>query len=153
MKRSGIVAHALFATSLCAGIALSASVLASVVLPDPVAAELKAMDTSHDGLVSADEYIAAAKARFAEMDADHNGKVTIAEMDASRKARGKNIARVTSTSLIQGMDIDHDGKLSEAEFVRNATARFAMMDENKDGYLSDMEMRVGYDAMVGAREL
>ena len=46
-------------------------------------AEVAAMDTNHDGRLSADEHAAGAKTMFARMDADHDGQVTAAEMVAA----------------------------------------------------------------------
>ena len=43
---------------------------------------MRAMDTNHDGRITAAEHAAAAQAMFARMDADHDGYLSRAEVDA-----------------------------------------------------------------------
>lgn len=56
------------------------------------AREVKHMDTNGDGVVSQDEYIAAAKARFAKLDKNGDGYIEADEVPAHRWAHGKQSA-------------------------------------------------------------
>jgi Ca2+-binding EF-hand superfamily protein len=56
------------------------------------AREVKHMDTNGDGVVSQDEYIAAAKARFAKLDKNGDGFIDAAEMPAHHWAHAKQSA-------------------------------------------------------------
>lgn len=121
---------------------------------DHVAATLKAMDANHDGMVSATEHAAYAKARFDAMDANHDGQVTVAEMDAARMAKLKIKTAVallpSSASLIKPMDSNNDGMVSAEEHAIAAEKDFNTMDANHDGQLGTDEMRIGFDAKVGS---
>lgn len=153
MSHSGMFNRTLSAISICTGLALSTMAFAADAKPDPVSAEMKAMDTSHDGSVSAAEHAAFAKAMYEKMDADHNGQVTTTEMDASRKTtmKGKNSASDTSSaSMIKTLDTNKDGMLSAEEHAIGAKDKFDLMDTNHDGQLSEDEMRVGHDQMLDA---
>lgn len=155
MKRSRMSGHALYAISMCAGVMLSASVLAADDKMDAVGAEMKMMDTNHDGKVSAGEHAAGAKAMYDKMDADHNGQVTTAEMDASHKAmmKGKDTSQdMSSAGKIKTMDTNNDVMLSAEEHAAGAKNIFDGMDNNHDGQLSEDEMRIGHDAMMGAKK-
>jgi Ca2+-binding EF-hand superfamily protein len=49
------------------------------------AEKIKAVDTDHDGNLSADEHVAGSRKMFAMMDTDKDGLLTTAELDAGRK--------------------------------------------------------------------
>ncbi|KQZ56463.1 MULTISPECIES: hypothetical protein [unclassified Lysobacter] len=50
------------------------------------AEKIATIDSDHDGIVTAAEHAAGARAMFERMDANHDGKVTAAEMDAAHQA-------------------------------------------------------------------
>ena len=56
------------------------------------AREVKHMDTNGDGVVSQDEYIAAAKSRFSRLDKNGDGFIDADEMPAHRWAHAKTTA-------------------------------------------------------------
>lgn len=90
----------------------------------------RALDTNHDGVVTADE-IAAGETRaraateaallarrreaFARLDANHDGKLSQAEFDAAVAAMPRPAA-ADPAAIVAGLDSDHDRKLSLAEF-------------------------------------
>ena len=76
----------------------------------------QAMDTNHDGKISAAEHAACAKAQFAEMDANHDGFVTQDEMHAHMKARMDAMKKERSARMFDRMDANHDGTISRDEF-------------------------------------
>lgn len=50
------------------------------------AEKIAVIDSNRDGIVTAEEHAAGARAMFERMDADHDGKVSAAEMDAAHRA-------------------------------------------------------------------
>lgn len=113
--------------------------------------QFSAMDTDHDGKVSAAEHAAGAKAMFEKMDANHDGKVTAAEMTAAHAAITGQAAKksdMPAADKIKAIDTDGDGVLSADEHAKGSAAMFAKMDTNKDGFLSKEEMAAGHAAMM-----
>ncbi|MEJ2180451.1 MAG: EF-hand domain-containing protein [Gammaproteobacteria bacterium] len=99
-------------------------------------------DTNGDGVVTMDEFNAAAANRFDNMDADNNGVVTLEEFKTyigqKRSERRQQ--------KFQTMDINKDGQVSQDEYIsykqKRAESRFQNMDINNDGVVSKEE----YDA-------
>ncbi len=116
--------------------------------------KFKTMDSNGDGMITAAEHAAGAKAMFEEMDANKDGNVTAAEMDAGHgmmrdhaddmhgmKAGEK--ARSEMAMPGKGMSekgMHHDMAMSSAE-------KIATMDTNGDGMLSAAEHDAGAAAM------
>lgn len=100
------------------------------------------------GPMSRDAYMAAQKDRFVAMDANKDGVVTRDEMSERMAARMNNTPppRMVDTMFAR-LDADSDGKASAAEAEAAATARFANLDGDHDGVLSDDERRAGMDRM------
>jgi len=154
MDKIRLFNRTLCAIPLCAGLTLATSAFAADAVNDHVAATIKAMDTNHDGMVSAAEHAAYAKAQFDAMDTNHDGQVTVAEMDAARMAKLKIKTAIAlipaSATLIKPMDSNSDGMVSAEEHATAAEKDFNTMDANHDGQLNADEMRVGYDAKVAS---
>ena len=154
MDKIGPFTRTLLAISLCAGLTMTSSAFAADAVNDHVAATIKAMDTNHDGMVSAAEHAAYAKTQFDAMDVNHDGQVTVAEMGAARMAKLKIKTAVAlipaSATIIKPMDSNSDGMVSAEEHATAAEKDFNTMDAKHDGQLSADEMRVGYDAKVGS---
>jgi Ca2+-binding EF-hand superfamily protein len=139
--------RALLPMALCIGLALTPAAFAADPRSDAVAAKIKAMDTNGDGLVSAAEYAAHAKAEFDAMDTNHNGLVTAAEMDAARaKFKNPTGRQFSSAAIIKSMDTNGDGMLSAEEYATAAETAFNAMDTNHSGQLTADEIRIAYDA-------
>jgi len=90
-------------------------------------------DTNGDGNISRAEFTAQAEARFARMDKNGDGFITADEM-SGRGGRGPGRG-------LMAADTDQDGKISRAEFMAQATERFAKLDANGDGQISGDEMK------------
>jgi Ca2+-binding EF-hand superfamily protein len=144
-------------------------------------AELKMMDTDHDGSVSAEEHAAGAKQMFQKMDADGDGIVTAKEMDAAHKdmpsahsgasdtSSASNTSSESSTgtasrlgksdrpmksasSKIKMIDTDGDGTITAAEHEAGARKMFDKMDKDGNGKLSAAEIQAGHDKMMTAED-
>jgi Ca2+-binding EF-hand superfamily protein len=154
MDKIRLLTRTLLTIPLCAGLTLALSTFAADVVNDHVATMIKAMDTNHDGMVSAAEHAAYAKTQFDAMDTNHDSQVTVAEMDAARMAKLKLKTAValipSSATIIKPMDLNGDGMVSAEEHAAAAEKDFNTMDANHDGQLSADEMRIGYDTKVAS---
>lgn len=74
---------------------------------------------------NADEHKGDKKMSFEQRDADGNGTISKDEFMKSHKS--------------SKYDKDGDGKMSEAELLEKHKERFAKMDANKDGFLTEEE--------------
>lgn len=104
-------------------------------------------DANGDGVVSAQEFEDAAKARFQRLDANHDGVIDAEELAAIQKRMEARRAEHPDAgkgggggAALSAMDADHDGKITEAEALAAAKARFAALDADKDGELSQAEL-------------
>jgi len=103
-------------------------------------------DANGDGAISAQEFDDAAKARFQRMDANHDGVIDAGELAAIQKRMeerradrpGKGRGPGGGASLA-AMDADGDGKVAQAEALAASKARFAKLDGDKNGVLSEAE--------------
>ena len=95
---------------------------------------LMALDTDHDGIISAAE-ISAAGFSLLVLDIDHDGQITAAEMRVRQQTPAERVAH-----MLEEFDTDKDGKLSSAEVLDGMRARFAESDKNGDGFLDSSEL-------------
>ncbi|MET0654778.1 MAG: hypothetical protein ABWX88_08715 [Pseudoxanthomonas sp.] len=134
---------------------LSLLLVAGGMLASPLASAGggKHMDADGDGVVSASEHAAGAKAKFAKMDANADGSVTAAEMDAAHAAAGKakKEGELSSAEKIKAVDTDGDGKLSAEEHSAGSRAMFEKMDTDKNGSLSQAESDNGHKELMSKR--
>ncbi|SFK62777.1 hypothetical protein [Caulobacter sp. UNC279MFTsu5.1] len=107
-------------------------------------------DANGDGVISAQEFEDAARARFQRLDANHDGVIDAEELAAiqkrmeARRAEHPEAGRGPGggAGALAAMDADHDGKITEAEALAASKARFAALDADKDGVLSPAEQPV-----------
>ena len=96
-------------------------------------------DTNGDGVVTMDEFNAAAANRFDNMDADNNGVVTLEEFKTYIGQKRSERRR----QKFQAMDNNKDGQVTQDEYIsykqKRAESRFQNMDANKDGVVSKEE--------------
>ena len=109
--------------------ALSGTVLAGTVLTGTAAVAqgpgggmMMRADTNGDGVITREEFLAEATARFDRMDANHDGTLSGDEL------RGRMAERA------QG------GAITKAAFLAEADARFQRLDTNHDGKITKDEM-------------
>jgi len=70
-----------------------------------------AMDTNHDGKISAAEHAAFAKAQFEKLDANHDGAITKDELHAHMQA----MMEEHRMKMFDRIDANHDGMISKDE--------------------------------------
>lgn len=126
----------------------------------PPATVIRNMDKNGDQRVSRNEFRGPAK-KFSKIDANQDGFLDLSEFKAARKrgagkpngangppggpgkGKGKGKGGGPSAKMkVQKMDQNGDGKLSKTEF-RGPPKKFAMMDKNKDGFVTGQELAAG----------
>ena len=96
------------------------------------------IDTNHDGVITQDEYVAAAAALYNKIDVNGTGEITADQIASSPRAV-KREQRVAAHE-VKKMDTDGDGSVSRDEFVTAAKTRFSKLDKNGDGFIDADEM-------------
>lgn len=96
---------------------------------DELATGFAEADVNGDGVLDADEYLAAIVTSFAARDLDRNGLLTLAELP---EATAAGIARI---------DRNGDGMISLGEGAGDRIVRFFDADASRDGLLSLTELR------------
>lgn len=96
------------------------------------------IDTNHDGVITQDEYIAAATTRFNKADSTGSGELTAQQIASSPRtvAREQRFA----AREVKHMDSNGDGVVSQDEYIAAAKSRFAKLDKNGDGFIDADEM-------------
>jgi Ca2+-binding EF-hand superfamily protein len=96
------------------------------------------LDANHDGVVTQDEYLAAATAMYQQFDAQGNGKVTAGEIASSPRAK-ERVAGATQR-MVERLDTNGDGVVSQSEYLAAAQKRFTRLDKNGDGFIDANEL-------------
>lgn len=134
-------------------------------------ARLTALDTNHDGTVTAEEMRAHAQARrteranamFDRLDTNRDGQISRAEFDAAGAARADRVRgnRSEWKGRHSGRGAEHGPRQGAGERVANreavsiadvqarAAANFARLDTNHDGVLTADELRAGRQGRDG----
>lgn len=129
--------------SLTLGVALSAR---AETAPAPRAASpllasvFAALDTDHNGVLSAAE-ITAAPVALAALDRNDDGNISPDEWrTADGEGRFARSARTASFNLVFALDANHDGDIQPME-IANAGSSLKRLDANRDGELGRSELR------------
>lgn len=109
-------------------------------LPETPAQRFKALDVNHDSVVSQYEYDG--DAALAALDADHDDQISAAELQGvlGQWEGGPQSAE----RRISLADLNRDGQLSDDELRRAMDLRFKLMDTNKDGNIDPDELQAGF---------
>lgn len=91
-----------------------------------------------------DEFDATTRARFARLDKNGDGIIDASEIEAAmtrrfERHRGEHGGRF-GERLIRAFDTDRDGKVTKDEFMTTVRSRFAQMDLNNDGRITDEDL-------------
>jgi Ca2+-binding EF-hand superfamily protein len=127
-------------------------------------------DANGDGVMTRDEAMAQADARFDRMDANKDGKLTADEMrprrpmgdasatppappptDGAAPPAGSAGPGGRGERMFARLDTNGDGAIDREEFRAQAAQRFDRMDTNKDGKIDAAERQAARDAMGQGR--
>ena len=89
------------------------------------------------------EFDANTRARFARLDSNSDGVIHASEIEAAlaqRAARHGNRGERTGERLLRRFDADRDGKVTKDEFMKDVGARFAELDLNNDGRITEEDL-------------
>lgn len=98
---------------------------------------LNALDTNHDGMISAGE-IAAATASLLTLDKNADGEITADEMRVRQQTPEER-----ADHMLDEWDTNKDGRVSQAEAPERMVSQFGSIDKNGDGFL-DREELIAY---------
>jgi Ca2+-binding EF-hand superfamily protein len=109
---------------------------------------VKRLDTTGNGFVTQDEFVAAAQQRFARLDKNADGKLTPDELTAARRhhgsaepANGKSNKRAQFAQRhFDKIDANHDGVVTIDEYVSAARTLYAQFDSAHDGKVTAAEI-------------
>ena len=135
---------------------------------------IERLDTDESGTVSEAEFLVGAtnktERRFDRRDKNADGVISEDEFPAARElsaerlafrecvsaALGTAIGRPTFEDFLESADVDFSGTVDlgeyEAHALAKASARFAELDVDADGEISDIEMEMAKDARKAARQ-
>jgi Ca2+-binding EF-hand superfamily protein len=95
---------------------------------------LYAIDTNHDGIISAAE-LAASSISLLSLDKNHDGIISPDEMSMQLQSAEERMNR-----LLAEFDTNHDGRIAKSEVPERMQTQFDAIDANHDGYLDKDEM-------------
>lgn len=90
-----------------------------------------------------DEYDARTRERFARVDKNGDNVIDAAEVEAAineRAARRGRMGERFTQRMLARWDENHDGKVSKEEFLNSVKKRFAQLDLNNDGRITDEDL-------------
>lgn len=102
------------------------------------AEQLKAADRNNDGQVSRPELVGYRTTRWTRLDRNGDGYFSRDDLPGFVQSRwdGENLVQ-----LRRAYDRDGDGRISRREFVGGPTPAFDAADTNRDGLVSEAELR------------
>lgn len=127
-----------------------AGILALAALPSAFAedanAKLKEKDTDGDGRVTRAEYSAGALMQFAKLDASGDGIISADEVSASSEKSTSKLKfwskddKASAQDMLSSCDQNNDGQVSRDEHRAGVERKFAELDTNGDGALTENEL-------------
>lgn len=102
----------------------------------------KQWDKNRDGQVKLLEMQTALREQFLKADQNKDGFVTVDETLQLMPFFVRDKARPGVQAYIRAQDANRDGKITLEEVMQAAKKRFASLDSNKDGALSESECKV-----------
>lgn len=129
-----------------------ASALALVTLPSAFAdthAKFKDKDTDGDGRVTQAEYSASALMHFAQLDVNGDGAISADEVSTGAEKKTSKLKfwdkddKASVTDMFSEFDRDNNGQITRNEHRNGVEAKFAELDANGDGALTESELSAG----------
>lgn len=107
-------------------------------IPDNAIEQLRSADRNRDGQVSRPELVGYRATQWARFDRNGDGHFSRDDLPGFAQSRwdGEKLA-----GLRLAYDRNGDGRISQAEFVNGPTPAFDMADANRDGLVSEAELR------------
>lgn len=102
-----------------------------------------ALDTDHDGTISAAE-IAASSTSLLTLDKNHDGEIADNEMRPPQASPAEQ-----ADHIIGENDTNKDGRISKAEAPEFLQGQFAVIDKNGDGYIDRDELIAYFGSNAG----
>ena len=102
---------------------------------------LNALDSDHDGIISAAETAAAPQALLT-LDANHDGQITPDEMRPHQQTPEERVDH-----MLDEWDTNKDGKIAKAEAPDRMQGNFDALDKNGDGFLDRGELLEYFKSM------
>ena len=110
------------------------------------------IDTNADGQISPEEIDAHRAARFAAADANQDGALDATELAAMQRAEMEAMLARRAAMMIERHDDNGDGTLSADELGEGPLERrFAILDTDNDGLISQAEAEAAEQAMDDRR--
>lgn len=115
-------------------------------------------DDNRDGKLTVEDVEIVAKKRFAHIDRDEDGKLTSADWCHKRKKNDKGKekdctkANYKFEAMLKLIDADTNGEVTESEFIDYAAQKFAAVDVDGDGELSEEEADNDREVMRAERQ-
>ncbi|WP_287980612.1 hypothetical protein [Sphingomonas sp.] len=152
--RIPFITLAIAASGFAATFASAQTAMPPASPPPPPGGAMMRADANHDGVVTRDEALAEAGARFDAMDANHDGSLSAAERQAFRASmrahwRGQMTGNAAPPPAPPAPPAppqpaaggnDDGPAVARADYVARAGMRFDRMDANHDGKLDATEM-------------
>ena len=99
------------------------------------------LDSAGKGYVTQDEFVAAAKARFAKLDRNGDGKLTPDELETPRGDKAPSDKRAQfGERRFEKLDANRDGVVTLNEYLAAATSKFKELDVAGNGRVTAEEM-------------
>jgi Ca2+-binding EF-hand superfamily protein len=99
------------------------------------------LDSAGHGYVTQDEFVAAAKTRFAKLDRNNDGRITPDELSSPRRDKPMSDKRAQfAEQRFEKLDANHDGVVTLNEYVAAAIAKFKELDAAGNGRVTPEEI-------------
>lgn len=115
------------------------------------AGPLQDLDTNLDGQITRAEAEAGRTARFSTADANGDGLLSLEEFTAAANAREDERKARRYERAFDRLDSDGDGRITQAEMDTRGTPRFDRLDANGDNVVTADEMQAGKQRMKDKR--